>query len=344
MSLITVSSGISPYHTAPSTSNISHMAAMSSPGNIYQAQVVDLLAEDTAPQQDVEDSHFAKESSGSSVETVLHALYLTGKDFSTAGFQRLASLSRSTWSKAPSFTNPFSALFKERTASQADCAVAMATGTLATLSSGHPLPVVLGAAACLPEVSAWGPSCVGNVGRAISQAGKDAGGAISQAGKDAGGAISQAGKDAGGAISQAGKDAGGGISRAGKDAGGGISRGFKDAIEAFRNANWDRIWESMLGDISYSHKCQKHIILKPGETFKVMADYKIALCKSGQTAWSADQSCNYHGPAMHVKVISRDKLLYDGPFHDSQQWFGQYLILKVTNTNSEESAMYVHAQ
>ncbi|WP_319574944.1 hypothetical protein [uncultured Desulfobacter sp.] len=93
---------------------------------------------------------------------------------------------------------------------------------------------------------------------------------------------------------------------------------------------------------------QGEVRLDPGESFEATGRRKIALCKSGTTAWSRSHSCNYPGPDMIVTVTIGGHMKMSGPFGGSRQWvddpFAGGYHLKIENNHDKTSVMYAHVE
>jgi hypothetical protein len=93
---------------------------------------------------------------------------------------------------------------------------------------------------------------------------------------------------------------------------------------------------------------QRVITLNPGEHLLTTCTRKIALCKSGKSAWDDDYSCSHPGPNMFVEVKYNGGILFSGTMGDSMQWVypctGGALTLYIKNRSDKASSMYVHTE
>lgn len=88
---------------------------------------------------------------------------------------------------------------------------------------------------------------------------------------------------------------------------------------------------------------QGTVKLEPGQSVLLTGNRKIAVCKSGPTAWDGNARCDYAGPPLQVTITSGSDVRYTGPLSGSNQWFGDLSIF-IENTSGQTSEMYVHAE
>ena len=89
------------------------------------------------------------------------------------------------------------------------------------------------------------------------------------------------------------------------------------------------------------------LLFRPGDAPSTFyGRSKIALCKSGVTAWDRNSDCAYPGPPLRVTVKRRGIVIYDSLLPGSRQWAEDFIDWELTVYPDQNSGsyMYVHVE